>query len=603
MARPHLSLFGRFVPAPERPADYAAFLRERWRQNFVQGYPADVGAFLALFVTACVLHFGGRPLDLGRLAAVLGATLLLIAAPTARVARDPARDPRGLVLAVFVLLAIAIGDAAGQLDAAVGTPAMVFAGFILSAFWVSYADGGLAAVLRPSLTSTVFAFFYLSAHGWVFPGPSFGLALAVSCIGGALIGWFAATAHERSLISSFRLNASLEQALEQARTAAQSKADFLANMSHEIRTPMNGVVGSLSLLERTGLDQEQREHLATSLASGRAVLGIINDILDFSKIEAGKLELGQRGFDPAELVEEAARIAGATAAGRQVELLTEIPGELPPAVTGDPARLRQVLLNLLGNALKFTERGSVRLRAAAEPAGDGDFVLRFEVTDTGIGMTPAQLSRLFRPFVQADSSTTRRFGGTGLGLTISKQVVEAMGGTIEAESEAGAGSTFRFSVRVEAGATGELPRKGRGIRRRSTPLPTGRQVLVVDDNQINQTLARKMLEVLGQRCVVASDGREAVELFGRRSWDLVLMDCQMPVMDGYQASRRIRALEGGGRRTPIVAMTANVLAGDREKAIDAGMDDHLGKPFDLEDLTEVLRRWAGARTSADRSAG
>jgi len=596
---------GRPAPAPAPQGDFHAFLRERcWRQNFLKGYVADAAAMAAIFITACLLHWLAAPMPLLRIGVTLAAALALIALPTLSVARRPRADPGPPLVAAFLLLAVSIASASAQLDAAVGAPAAVFTGFVLAAFWVSYAGTGGPALARPAVTAAAFALSYTATLGWAFPGPSFGLALSTSCIGGTLLGWFAATAHYRSLRSSYDLSQALEQALEQAKGAAQAKADFLANMSHEIRTPLNGVLGSLSLMERCELREEAREHLAISQASGKAVLSIINDILDYSKIEAGKLELEERPYDLVTLVEEAVRISRAGAAGKSVELRAELDPAMPRQVLGDDNRLRQVLLNLLNNALKFTERGSVVLRAGVARK-DGDCLeVAFAVEDTGIGMNPEQLGRLFRPFVQADSSTTRRFGGSGLGLTICKQVVQCMGGEIWVESERGAGSTFSFTVRLGCGQG----LAGDGVdaaatRRRQPARLEGKLVLVAEDNRVNQMLARKMLEVLGLRVVIASNGQEAVELFPRRRWDLVLMDCQMPVLDGYQATRRIRELEGEGRRTPVVAVTANVMPSDRERGRKAGMDDRLAKPYDLEELTELLHRWLPMEPAEQAAAG
>ncbi len=584
-------------PAPESPdasptGDFAALIRERWRQNFLRGYLADTAGFAALLATAALLHGLVMPLPLGALAAIAGITLALDALPRLYSLRWPRAAPGPPLFVTFQILAVGFGASTALLDAAVGAPAAVFAGLILAAFWAPFPDLGLPAVLRPLLTAVSFAASYGAALHWDFPATSFAVALATAGAGGTLLGWYAATTHHRSLQSSYELNQALEQALKQARSAVRAKADFLANMSHEIRTPLNGVLGSLSLLEHGELVPEQREHLGISMASSRAALAIINDILDFSKIEAGKLELEDRDFEPAALVKEAVDIARAGGNLERVGLRTELDPELPPQARGDANRLRQVLLNLLSNALKFTERGEVTLRARVQHHEEAGYLLGFEVQDTGIGMTPEQLDRLFRPFVQADSSTTRRFGGTGLGLTICKQVIQSMGGNIEVESRPGQGSTFRFTLRL-APPSGE-PRdaeRGAAVERRRPAQLRGKRVLVAEDNRVNQMLILKMLQVLGVRPVLVGDGEEAVDRFPQERWDLVLMDCQMPRLDGYQATRRIRCREQDSPRIPVIAMTANTFAHDRALALEAGMDHHLAKPFDIEDLTEILYRW------------
>ncbi len=384
--------------------------------------------------------------------------------------------------------------------------------------------------------------------------------------------------------------------------ASDLKSIFLANMSHEIRTPINGVIGMSGLLLDTSLKRKQKDYVETIKRSADSLLGIINDILDFSKVESGKLDLEVLDFDLHEIIQDLEKTLSHIGRHKRISLTFSVDFELDYALRGDPGRLRQVLTNLTNNALKFTEKGGVTVNISQESESASSTTLRFEVKDTGIGISRSTARRLFQPFTQADGSTTRKYGGTGLGLSICKRLVRLMRGRIGVESQEGKGSTFWFILPFGKG--GDLSDKS--AKRETFPVLSGAicrcRILVVDDNPINQKVAVKTLERMGLRADSVGNGHEALDSIKRVRYDLVLMDCQMPDLDGFQTTHQIRKHPAPiVRKTPVVAMTAGAFKGERERCLKAGMNDYVTKPINNQQLSEVLVKWLSSGSSKARS--
>lgn len=400
-----------------------------------------------------------------------------------------------------------------------------------------------------------------------------------------------------SALARKRTDEQLESAKNAAEAGSKAKSEFLAMMSHEIRTPMNGVIGMTSLLLETPLTDQQRDLVSTIQQSGEILLAVIADVLDFSKIEAGKLELESAPFRPKDRVGEVVRMIGSIADQKELQLNMSWDERIPDLVTGDAIRLRQVLLNLGFNAVKFTESGSVSVRGALESSHGSNARVRFEVEDTGIGISEEAQQKLFDSFMQADRSTTRRYGGTGLGLAISKRLVEMMGGQISLRSEVGKGSCFSFAISLPISSSAGVAENSGSKLYSSGPGKDGRtralKILVAEDNEVNKKVLTHMLKRLGHEVEVVSDGLEAVLVAEVTAFDLILMDCQMPELDGFSASRAIRVGKTN-RHTPIIAVTANAFAETREQCLAAGMSDYLSKPISKDSLESAMNRWVTA---------
>ncbi|GMV41988.1 MAG: hypothetical protein AMXMBFR64_37040 [Myxococcales bacterium] len=723
------------VPQEEPPGDYEAWRLERWRWTHLLGAVPGTVLLVVAPLIELLVHWFVAPLPMTTLVLVRLAGVPLFLGFMWVSARYPRANH--LLLAWLDHLAYCGIQAlvAGLVDRATGQPVYVLAGFLIGAITAFYPSEPARAAAFPLTLGASMAAIYLSVieGSPAGTGPTIVVVL-ILVVGMTSFGLFGSLSLDRALRGAFATQVQLTSALVQAEAGTRAKSEFLANMSHEIRTPLNGVLGMTSLLLHTPLSDQQRRYMDAVRSSGEALLAILNDVLDFSKIEAGRLTLVDADFTLEDPVADVAELNATAAHAKGLEIVHRVAPSVPARVRGDAGRLRQVLGNLVTNAVKFTHSGRIQIDVEPLTLGEQDVTLHFTVSDTGVGIDPDQQRRIFEPFTQVDASLARTGGGAGLGLAISRQIVHAMGGELGVESEPGTGSRFWFSVRLLRADPGPavepIPGGGRALvvdhdevvawvlrdmlerqgvaadacdfsralrelqARRAAPprflvvdaalpgcgaralidalradpalaavrviltspfgvalraadlgasahatlarpvrsatlraslhaalaahthgeapvfvAPPGAlplraglerpTLLVVEDNAVNRMLVVEYLQLLGCDADVAQNGLEALDALARRAYAAILMDCHMPEMDGYEATAAIRRLPGPAARTPIIAVTADALAGDRERTLSAGMDDHLSKPVRLATLREVLDRWLSSAARPD----